>query len=56
MERYVGLLAEVPSVFAPGATYSYCNSGYVPADPSSIPMDPPGRAGRWLAAAGTPGH
>ena len=29
VERYVGLLAEVPSVFAPGATYSYCNSGYV---------------------------
>ena len=25
MERYVGLLAEVPSVFTPGATYSYCN-------------------------------
>ena len=29
VERYVGLLAEVPSVFTPGATYSYCNSGYV---------------------------
>ena len=29
MERYAGLLAEVPSVFTPGATYSYCNSGYV---------------------------
>ena len=29
VERYVSLLAEVPSVFAPGATYSYCNSGYV---------------------------
>jgi Beta-lactamase len=29
VERYVGLLAEVPSVFAPGATYSYCHSGYV---------------------------
>ena len=29
VERYVGLLADVPSVFTPGATYSYCNSGYV---------------------------
>ena len=29
VERYIGLLAEVPSVFTPGATYSYCNSGYV---------------------------
>ena len=29
VERYVDLLAEVPSVFTPGATYSYCNSGYV---------------------------
>ena len=29
VERYVALLAEVPSVFTPGATYSYCNSGYV---------------------------
>ena len=29
VERYVGLLAEAPSVFAPGAAYSYCNSGYV---------------------------
>ena len=29
IERYVGLLDEAPSVFAPGAAYSYCNSGYV---------------------------
>ena len=29
VERYVGLLAEVPWVFAPGAAYSYCNGGYV---------------------------
>ena len=29
VERYIGLLAEVSSVFTPGATYSYCNSGYV---------------------------
>lgn len=29
VERYVGLLAETPSVFAPGAAYSYCNSGFV---------------------------
>jgi CubicO group peptidase (beta-lactamase class C family) len=29
VERYVGLLADVPSVFTAGATYSYCNSGYV---------------------------
>src|SRR5690348_2580039 len=29
VERYIDLLAEVPSVFTPGATYSYCNSGYV---------------------------
>src|SRR5947208_3915260 len=29
LERYVDLLAQVPSVFTPGATYSYCNSGYV---------------------------
>ncbi len=29
VERYVGLLAETPSVFGPGAAYSYCNSGYV---------------------------
>ncbi len=29
VERYVGLLAEAPSVFTPGAAYSYCNSGYV---------------------------
>ena len=29
VKRYVGLLAEAPSVFAPGAAYSYCNSGYV---------------------------
>ena len=29
VERYVDLLAEVPSVFTPGATYSCCNSGYV---------------------------
>jgi CubicO group peptidase (beta-lactamase class C family) len=29
VERYVGLLAEVPSVFAPGAAYSYSNSGFV---------------------------
>jgi CubicO group peptidase (beta-lactamase class C family) len=29
IERYVGLLDEAPSVFTPGAAYSYCNSGYV---------------------------
>ena len=29
VERYVGLLAETPSVFGPGAAYSYSNSGYV---------------------------
>ncbi len=29
VERYVGLLAAVPSVFAPGAAYSYSNSGFV---------------------------
>jgi CubicO group peptidase (beta-lactamase class C family) len=29
VQRYVGLLAEVPSVFAPGAAYSYSNSGFV---------------------------
>jgi CubicO group peptidase (beta-lactamase class C family) len=29
VERYVGLLAETPSVFTPGAAYSYCNSGFV---------------------------
>ena len=29
IERYVGLLGEARSVFAPGAAYSYCNSGYV---------------------------
>jgi CubicO group peptidase (beta-lactamase class C family) len=29
VERYVGLLAEIPSVFAPGAAYSYSNSGFV---------------------------
>jgi CubicO group peptidase (beta-lactamase class C family) len=29
VQRYVALLAEAPSVFAPGAAYSYCNSGYV---------------------------
>jgi CubicO group peptidase (beta-lactamase class C family) len=29
IERYVGLLGEAPSVFTPGAAYSYCNSGYV---------------------------
>ncbi len=29
VERYVGLLAETPSVFGPGAAYSYCNCGYV---------------------------
>jgi CubicO group peptidase (beta-lactamase class C family) len=29
VQRYVSLLAEAPSVFAPGAAYSYCNSGYV---------------------------
>jgi CubicO group peptidase (beta-lactamase class C family) len=29
VERYVGLLAGTPSVFAPGAAYSYCNSGFV---------------------------
>ena len=29
VERYVGLLADTPSVFTPGAAYSYCNSGFV---------------------------
>jgi CubicO group peptidase (beta-lactamase class C family) len=29
VERYIGLLAEAPSVFAPGTAYSYCNSGFV---------------------------
>jgi CubicO group peptidase (beta-lactamase class C family) len=29
VERYIGLLAETPSVFSPGAAYSYCNSGFV---------------------------
>src|SRR5215831_11079604 len=29
VERYVDLLAETPSVFTPGAAYSYCNSGFV---------------------------
>ena len=29
VERYVALLARAPSVFTPGAAYSYCNSGYV---------------------------
>jgi CubicO group peptidase (beta-lactamase class C family) len=29
VQRYVALLAEAPSVFAPGAAYSYCNCGYV---------------------------
>jgi CubicO group peptidase (beta-lactamase class C family) len=29
VERYIGLLAETPPVFAPGAAYSYCNSGFV---------------------------
>jgi len=29
VERYVDLLAGAPSVFPPGAAYSYCNSGYV---------------------------
>jgi CubicO group peptidase (beta-lactamase class C family) len=29
VERYVGLLAETPLVFTPGAAYSYCNSGFV---------------------------
>ena len=29
VERYVGLLAETPPVFTPGAAYSYCNSGFV---------------------------
>ena len=29
VERYVGLLAGTPSVFTPGAAYSYCNSGFV---------------------------
>src|SRR5215468_1114731 len=27
VQRYVALLAETPSVVAPGAAYSYCNSG-----------------------------
>src|SRR2546430_6620557 len=27
--RYVALLAEAPSAFTPGATYSYCNRRYV---------------------------
>jgi CubicO group peptidase (beta-lactamase class C family) len=29
VERYVGLLADTPSLFTPGAAYSYCNSGFV---------------------------
>jgi CubicO group peptidase (beta-lactamase class C family) len=29
VQRYVDELAGVPSVFTPGAAYSYCNSGYV---------------------------
>jgi CubicO group peptidase (beta-lactamase class C family) len=29
VERYIGLLAGTPSVFSPGAAYSYCNSGFV---------------------------
>ncbi len=29
IERYVGLLGEAPSMFTPGAAFSYCNSGYV---------------------------
>src|SRR5579859_3512428 len=29
LERYTGLLAGTPSVFCPGAAYSYCNSGFV---------------------------
>ncbi len=29
IQRYVDELAGAPSVFAPGAAYSYCNSGYV---------------------------
>ena len=29
VQRYVALLAQAPSVFPPGAAYSYCNSGYV---------------------------
>jgi CubicO group peptidase (beta-lactamase class C family) len=29
VERYVGLLEEAASAFAPGGAYSYCNSGYV---------------------------
>jgi CubicO group peptidase (beta-lactamase class C family) len=29
VERYIGLLAETPAVFSPGAAYSYCNSGFV---------------------------
>jgi CubicO group peptidase (beta-lactamase class C family) len=29
VERYVGLLAEVDQLFAPGAAYSYCNAGFV---------------------------
>ena len=29
VERYVDELAGAPSVFTPGAAYSYCNSGYV---------------------------
>ncbi|HEY0620603.1 MAG TPA: serine hydrolase domain-containing protein [Kribbella sp.] len=29
VERYVGLLAEVDQLFAPGEAYSYCNAGFV---------------------------
>ena len=29
VQRYVDKLAGAPSVFTPGAAYSYCNSGYV---------------------------
>src|SRR6059058_1272765 len=59
VERYVGLLAEVPSVFAPGATYSYCNSGYVLlgriievidevfGDLTGVTMPPPPRPADW---------
>jgi CubicO group peptidase (beta-lactamase class C family)/ketosteroid isomerase-like protein len=29
VERYVGLLADAPTIFPVGAAYSYCNSGFV---------------------------
>jgi len=57
--------AAIPEFAAPGsARSSVTPPGCRPADPSSIPMDPPwparafGRPGAfgWLAAAGTPGH